>query len=121
MYKTFEFIPKAPEPLQDMIIADGSVSYLSSCLDSFSGNFSITERGLRTPTYDEIDSVGVDVASDFHQNGFDRFEAVRDSSLATAERRVAEKEVKEFFKSRANEKPAEKSSDSTSVDNTSPK
>lgn len=103
MIKTFEFVPSPPEPLQDMILADGSVTYLSSCLDTFNGDISINDRGLRTPTYDESDAVGVDVSSDFRQNGFDRFEAVRDSSLATAERRVAEKEVKEYFKTRVND------------------
>lgn len=105
MYKTFEFVPSPPEPLRDMMLADGSVTYLSSCLDTFNGDVSINDRGLRTPTYDESDAVGVDVSSDFRQNGFDRFEAVRDSSLATAERRAAEKEVKIFFEQRAKETP----------------
>lgn len=100
MFKTFEYQPSNPEPLEDMILHDSSVKYLSSCLDTFNGDISINDRGLRTPTFDESDAVGVDVSSDFHQNGFDRFEAVRDSSLATAERRVAEKQVKEFFQSR---------------------
>lgn len=114
MYKTFEFQPSLPEPLHDMILSDGAVTYLSSCLDTFNGDISINDRGLRTPTYDESDASGVDVSSDFRQNGFDRFEFVRDSSLATAERRVAEKQVKEYFNSRANEKPA----DSTPVETT---
>lgn len=99
--------------IDDFIVADSPVEYLSSCLDSFSGNLSISDRGLRTPTYDEIESTGVDVASDFHQNGFDRFEAVRDSSLASAERRVAEKEVKEYFKNRVNDTSKDTIDDTT--------
>lgn len=109
MYKSFEFIPAPSEPLADMILADGSVTYLSSCLDTFNGDISMNDRGLRSPTYDESDAIGVDVSSDFRQNGFDRFEAVRDSSLETAERRAAEKEVKTFFEQRAKDTPPEPS------------
>ena len=84
---------------------------------SFSGSYSLQDRGLRTPTYDAVDSTGIDISSDFHMDGFDRFEAVRDMSLDDATKRANEKYVKHLYDSIPDTPDATDTTDTTaSVD-----
>lgn len=42
----------------------------------------MASRGNRPPAYDQADTVGIDIMSDMHSDGFDRFEHIRDTTRA---------------------------------------